>query len=755
MSDSATSAPPVAAISVEVADMVCATCALVLERTAAGIDGVRSARFHFATQRGRVEFDPARTDAADVLARLQQAGYACWQAGRVTPMERIRRHRRQHILRAGLALLLAMQVMMLTLPRYLGGTEVEPEFVRLLDGAAWALTLPVLTWCALPFYRGALRELRIRRPGMDSAVSLGLVLATVGSAAQSLSGLSAHYLDSISMTVALLLTARWFDWEQRQGTQAALEAARAAIPEPWVERITPVAGATTPVTDAHTVPGPDAPTERVLASALAPGELIRILPGQALPVDATLVAASAFFDESLRTGEAEPVERRREDEIPAGAVLIGRPAVLRVLRRHEDSAEQALWSQSNEVARPDAAALTDRVARVLMSAVIALAAATFAMLASTGEVSVAIERTVALLVVTCPCALALAAPLARARAFAAALREGALLRRADALARLARVTDFVFDKTGTLTEPARPVLRVLDPAFSEGALIHLIARIERVANHPLAETFRALAETSPLPPHEAQEPLRVDSAEWLPGEGVEARISGAIWRFGRPRFAFAGEPTRIGAASDLVLAREGQPIAVVSYVDRPLPEAASTLEALGRWAPSHLLSGDHAERVERLRQALSLVSAAGGLTAEDKAQTIARMQAQGARIAMIGDGSNDAIALARADVSIAVGAATDHARGSADILLVEPTLGPLPKLMVLARRSERIVVENLLWAGLYNAVMIPAAMLGWINPIVAATGMAASSALVTLNALRVRLATPEKPLATAPANPRT
>ncbi len=729
--------------------MVCATCALVLERTAAGIDGVRSARFHFATQRGRVEFDPARTDAAHVLARLQQAGYACWQAGRVTPTERIRRHRRQHILRAGLALFLAMQVMMLTLPRYLGGSEVEPEFVRLLDGAAWALTLPVLTWCALPFYRGALRELRIRRPGMDSAVSLGLVLATVGSAAQSLSGLSAHYLDSISMTVALLLTARWFDWEQRQGTQAALEAARAAIPEPWVERITPVASAMAPVADAPTVPAPDAPTERVLASALAPGELIRILPGQAVPVDVALEDASAFFDESLRTGEAEPVERREHEEIPAGAVLIGRPAVLRVLRRYEESAEHVLWSQSNEAARPDAAALTDRVARLLMSAVIALAATTFIILASTDEMAVAIERTVALLVVTCPCALALAAPLARARAFAAALREGALLRRADALTRLARVTDFVFDKTGTLTEPARPVLRVLDPAFSEAALIHLIARIERAANHPLAETFRALAENAPPPEEEAL--LRVEAAEWLPGEGVEAEVAGATWRFGRPRFALAGEPTPVGNGSDLVLSREGRPIAVVSYEDRPLPAAAETLDALARWVSAHLLSGDHADRVECLRQAFSFASATGGLSAEAKARAIARMQAQGARIAMVGDGSNDAIALARADVSIAVGAATDHARGSADILLGGPTLEPLPRLMALARRSERIVLENLLWAGLYNAVMIPAAMLGWINPIVAATGMAASSALVTLNALRVRVAPP----GTASSNPRT
>ncbi|MFN3629653.1 MAG: HAD-IC family P-type ATPase, partial [Casimicrobiaceae bacterium] len=378
---------------------------------------------------------------------------------------------------------------------------------------------------------------------------------------------------------------------------------------------------------------------------------------------------------------------------------------------------------------------------------ITLAAATFVILAAHGETSVAIERTVALLVVTCPCALALAAPLARARAFAAALQAGALLRRADALTRLARVTDVVFDKTGTLTEPARPVLRVLDPAFGEAALIHLIARIERAANHPLAETFRVLAER--VPPPEADVLHQLDSAEWLPGEGVQARLAGAIWRFGRPRFALAGEQDVVGNGSDLVLSRDGRPIAVVSYVDRTLPEAASTIKALGRQVRTHLLSGDHAERVESLRQVLSLASAAGGLSAEAKAQAIARMQAEGARVAMVGDGSNDAIALARADVSIAVGAATDHARGSADILLIGPTLAVLPRLMRLARQSERIVLQNLLWAGLYNAVMIPSAMLGWINPIVAATGMAASSALVTLNALRVRMATPE----TARVNP--
>ena len=713
-------------LNVEVADMACASCAIVLERTAEAVPGVSRAAFHFATQRGSVLYDAGRTDVDAVLARLREAGYECWQAGEGRAEDPRRRQRRAHILRAGMAMLLAMQVMMLTLPRYLGGAEVEAELARLLDGAAWALTLPVLLYCALPFYRGARRELRVRRPGMDSAIALGLLLAATASAAQSLRGTDALYLDSISMTVALLLLARWFDWEQRQATQDALAQARRYLPPPQAERVR-ASGAAVASQSA----------ERVAATDLQPGDRIRVRPGAALPVDGRLIEDVAYFDESLRNGESQPVERRAGEEVMAGAVVIGRAVEIEVLRRHADSAEQVLWIQTNAADRPEARPLTDRVARVLMSVVLMLALATFLWLGFSANVTVAIERTVALLVVTCPCALALAAPTARARATAAALRSGCLVRRADALTRLSTCTDFVFDKTGTLTAPARLKVDLLDPSCSEPQIVVMLAALERAANHPLAAAFEAEVaalgwNVEPAPP--------VTAASWCPGQGVEGLIGGRRWRFGVA--AFAGVSTA-DATGDLWLAVDGVPVARVGYRDVWLDDARSLIQRLARHHRVHLFSGDHPQRVRTLvaeaAPEVAFATASGGMTAPEKAAAVAALQAAGARVAMIGDGSNDAIALACADVSIAVANATDHARGSADLLLTGEALRSLVDVVRLAAESERIVRQSLAWAIVYNATMVPAAIAGLINPAIAAVGMAASSALVTANALRVRI----------------
>ncbi len=712
--------------TVEIAHMDCAACALVLEQALASEPGVHRAEFHFATQRGTVHFDPQRTSVELILARLERLGYPAWLTGSVSEAGLVRRQRRMQVWRFGLALLLAMQVMMLTLPRYLGGEEVERELVVLLDGAALVLTLPVILWCAAPFYRGALRELRLRRPGMDAAISLGLLLAFLATLMQMATGSAGLYLDSISMTVALLLGVRWLDWEARQANLEALRQAQHALPLPMLE-LWGDAVAEEPV--------------RVSADRLQPGDRVLLRPGQAVPIDVRIEEGIGWFDESVLTGESVAVERLPGGVVPAGALLLDwrvdpahasmrAPAlVARVERAWLESAEQVLGQVSNRSLRPEQVSLVTQVASFFMPVLILLALATGLGWALAADWATAVERTVAVLVVTCPCALAMAAPAAQARALTAALQSGVLIRRHDALRRLTEVTDFVFDKTGTLTLPTRPVLQMMNPEFDPSQTAALILALERAAQHPLADALSGLAPV--LGPPE------LEQVSWQAGRGVSG-----IWladgtrrrcRFGRRSFACPG------AEDDarLWLAIDDRLVAFVVFEDVEIEGREPILQALRQTGRLHLVSGDHPERVSALAQAIAADGFQAQASAEDKAAYIQHLQLAGSRVAMIGDGSNDAPALACADVSIVVGGATDIARASGDFWFIHERLSPLPRLLRLARRSERIVRENLLWALGYNLLMIPLAVSGWITPVWAAVGMAASSALVVINARRV------------------
>jgi P-type Cu2+ transporter len=703
----------------DVFDMHCAACAVLIESALRAAAGVCHVRVHYATQRARVTFDPALTSVEKLVKRIDYLGYAADAGAGVgtTRIDIARRQRHRHIWGFGLSAFCAMQIMMLTLPRFWAGADMEPELAPLLDWAAFLLLLPVIGWTARPFYRGALREFRLRQPGMDSAVTLGIVSAFAGSIWHLLAGTGALYFDSVAMFVALLLGVRWFEWEQRERSQAIIHAASASAPCAEVMRIDSAGAA-----------------EHVLLtsiSAVSVGDRLWIRTGEAVPVDATLESAVADLNESLLTGESASVRRVSGRTLNAGAVNVGPAIVIRATHTVDASTERRLMNLADDADKPESLALADLVARYFMPAVALVAVATFVALLPSG-VGIAAERAIAVLIISCPCALALAAPAAHAKAFAGLLSRGIVLRRTEALARLAKADAFLLDKTGTLSVPHINGIVSLRPGFNEAAALTIIATLERAASHPLAVALRRL-ELRDAPG------LTASDLCWTPGDGVSGTIAGVAYRFGRAEFvgATADAAYGINEASWLWLGDPHGAVGALDVSEIAKSGAHSLVQALQRRGTVEILSGDHVEKTRALAASLGIRTASGAQTPEQKALRVRQLQQEGRTTVMIGDGINDSISFAGADVAIAVFAASDAARSTADVLCMNPDLTAIDAAIDYARLVQTVVRGNFMWAISYNLIAIPIAVMGVINPLIASVGMALSSAVVMLNVMRL------------------
>ena len=707
-------APAMASCALDVLDMHCAACAVLIEDALTATAGVNRARVHYATQRARVTFDPAVTCVSKLLWRVEQLGYTA-DAGDNTDRGAIaRRQRHKYIWGFGFSAFCAMQVMMLTLPRFLAGADIEPELAPLLDWAAFILILPVIGWSARPFYRGALRELRLRRPGMDSAITLGIFAAFAGSLWHLYAGTGALYFDSVAMFVALLLGVRWFEWEQRERNQAVIRAASRDQIGSEVMRLD--SG------DAN------AGMAAIAADAVVAGDYLWVRTGEAIPVDGVLESHAADCDESLLTGESATVQRVRGQALVAGAVNAGAAIKMRATRTADASTARRLMALADDSEKPESLALADLVARYFMPALILMSAATFVAMLSSGA-AVAAERAIAVLIISCPCALALAAPAAHARAFAGLLQRGMVLRRTSALSRLASADAFLLDKTGTLSTPRVNGVMQLRPDFDEAHALRVIITLERAANHPLAVALRSHAAPT-------DSDLSATELAWIPGEGVSGVIAGRGYRFGRASFVGAsGNGSDV--ATRLWLADEDGVVGALDVSESPLDDALPMVQSLQRRGTVEILSGDRDEKTQEIAQKLAIRSAAGALTPEQKAQRVGQLRREGRITVMIGDGINDSVGFAGADVAIAVRGATDAAKASADIVCLSQDLHAITSAIDYAVRVGGIVRENFIWAITYNLIAIPFAVAGLVNPLVASVGMAASSAVVMANVMRL------------------
>jgi Cu2+-exporting ATPase len=532
------------------------------------------------------------------------------------------------------------------------------------------------------------------------------------------------YFDSITMFVFLLLGARFLEMTARARASEAQERLVKALPA-LAERL------------------PDWPADgagqEVPVSALAPGDLVRVRPGATVPVDGEVLAGESEVSEALITGEAQPLRRRAGDPVIGGSHNIASPLVVCVTRVGEDTVLAGILRLLDRAAadKPRLAQLADRVAQWFVAALLAVAAVV-AVAWYFIDPSRALWVTVAVLVVSCPCALSLATPAALTAATGALYGRGVLVTRGHALETIARATHFVFDKTGTLTEGRQSLAIVVTlSAASREEALRLAAAVEQSSEHPLARALVAAARGT-LP--------AAGSARNLAGQGMEATVAGRRLRAGRPEFVadLHGRPlpSELAAVSDemsvVALGDADGWIALFAFADPLRARSRATVEELtGAGMRVCLLSGDRPEVVARRAAELGIAHWRGGATPADKVAYVQALQEQGAVVVMVGDGINDAAVLARAQASIAMGSGADLAQVSADAVLMGGRIEEVAGALRLARRTVRIVRQNLVWAFLYNIVAIPLAAAGLVTPLVAGAGMALSSLAVVGNAMRL------------------
>ena len=692
-------------VTVVVEGMRCAACAWLIDRALVREDGVLDVGANAITGRVRLRWDPARAPLSRLLSRLAALGYRPHLAqGEAAERER-RRERNRLIARLGVAVLGATQAMMFAEALYLDtANEMAPATRDFFRWITFLVSTPVVFFSGWPFLAGMAVELRHRRPGMDTLVASSVLLAYFASLFETLRGGRHVWYDAAVMFVLFLLAARFLELMARRQASARLDTlARAQPALAW----------------RRTAGG----REQVPVAALEPGDVVLVGIGEAVPADGALLDAAASFDESLLTGESVPVARQPGDALYAGSLCREQAAAMAVQRTGSDTRLSQLTRavEQAQAQRPRVARLADAVATRFVSALFVVAALVFFAWWQFAPER-AFEVALAVLVVSCPCALSLAVPAALATAHGTLARMGVLALGADALESLARADTVVMDKTGTLTT-GRPALASA-AAFDGGDVapwLRIAAALEQDAGHPIALAF-ARRDVAPA-----------QGVRATPGQGVEGIVDGRRYRLGRADFAAARADD--GA---LWLGDGASAFARFTLSDPLRADAGAAIAALRALGVApRILSGDGVEAVASAAHALGVETQAARQSPEQKLAAVRALQADGHRVLMLGDGINDAPVLAGADVSMAMADGAPLAHRAADLVLTGSSLVRVPQAVALARRSQRVIRQNLGWALAYNLVALPFAALGWVTPGLAALGMAASSLVVTANALRL------------------
>jgi Cu2+-exporting ATPase len=691
----------------------CSACSWLVERRLEREPGVTSVAVNPATGRARLEWRTQQARLSVLLRTLHGLGYRPHVLGLADTLEVSLRERRQALKRLAIAGLGMMQVMMFAVALYAGAFEgMDPVLREYLRLVSMIVATPVLLYAGRPFLEGAWQNLRARHLGMDVPVAVALVLAYGASTWNTFAGSGEVYFDSVTMFVFLLLLGRFAEMSARHQAGSTSDA---------LLRMQPVSAS-------RVVSGG---TERVPVAELRTGDTLVVPAGESFPVDGVLTEGETTADESLLTGESAPVPKRRGDAVIGGSTNTGRPVRLWVTAVGHDTVLASIVRllERAQTERPAIARLADRMASRFVAGVL-LAAVAVATAWVLVDPSRAFEATLAVLVVTCPCALSLATPAAITASTAALARGGLLVTRADALESLARATRVVVDKTGTLTL-GHPAVVSCTPlgSLDREACLRAAAALEQSSSHPLAMAFRDVP--GPLP--------EATAIALHPGSGLEGSIDGQPVRIGSRELAAAITPPRELPDSGIYLARQGEWLARIEVRD-PLragvPDAVRRIEALG--LPVEVASGDEPGSVAAVAAAAGIAEHRARLKPEDKLARVRELERRGEVVLMVGDGVNDAPVLAAARVSIAMGAGASLAQTSADAVLMVQDLRVVPAAIALARRTLSIMRQNLGWAVAYNFTALPLAAFGLIPPWAAAIGMSASSLLVVFNAMRLR-----------------
>ena len=719
-------------VSLALEGIHCVACAWLIESRLLRLDGVLNVHLNLATERAEVIWQEAQCQLSDILQAVRQIGYLAYpddpQRHEAALQSAAKKMLRQLFV-AGLAM---MQVMMYALPAYItqdGTLDADSE--NLMRWASLMLTLPVVGYSAQPFFQGAWRSLKNHSPGMDVPVAIGVAAAFIGSAVATWRGTGEVYFDSVTMFIFLLLCSRALELNARRKAVSTLERLQRSLPAA-ANRL---------------IDFPHSRTHEIVAPvALRVGDILLVKPGEALAADCQIIEGASAFDYALLSGESQPLARKVGDLVPGGALNMRQALLVKVERLAHDSTLSVLQRLIERAGlhKPRLALWADQVAGWFVIALLLLALLTF-IYWTTVDPQRAWPIAIAVLVVSCPCALSLATPAALAAASAQLLENGVLIVQGHMLETLHRASHIIFDKTGTLTL-GRPSLQQLvvcgraSDAHSDAYCRQIAAALESANAHPLAAALTEAA--AHLPQVHATELCHHS------GQGIAGIVDGQRYYLGTAAFVaqLSGampDPSPFSLAppgqTPVYLGSDAGWLARFSLADGLREDALQVVQHFQRQGKTvMILSGDQHAVVQQMAQQCGIDSAYGDMLPEQKLSFVQNLQTQGAVVVMVGDGLNDAAVLRAADGAIAMGTGAALALASADAVVLGQKLAPLGHASVLASKTMGVIRQNLAWALAYNLLAIPAAAMGWINPWMSGIGMSLSSAVVVLNALRLR-----------------
>ena len=702
--------------------MHCAACAFTVEDALMSVPGVQSVEVNAATHRAKVVWSEAQVKPSAWIAAINKVGYGALPAADSSLRQARHEEGRRALWRWLVAGFCMMQVMMYAYPAYVAQEgDITPDMVFLLRWASWVLSLPVVLFSCGPFFSNAWRDIRARRVSMDLPVALGMaitfLLSTVATfEPDGMFGAEVYY-DSLTMFVFFLLTGRWLELRARDRTAGALEALMNRLPDSVERQL------------------PSGEFERVAVRRVMVGDVIRVSPSESFPADGVILQGQTLADEALLTGESRPQSRGVGDTVVAGSHNLSGIVTVRVVQVGEGTQFSQIVSlmENASLQKPRLAQLADRIAKPFLIGVLVLAAlsAVYWWPTNPGH---ALMVAVAVLVVTCPCALSLATPAAMLAAAGNLARHGVMVRNLQALESLAEIDTLIFDKTGTLTQDGQRVTQVMTAeGVTPEAALNLAASLAKHSLHPLSRALVKAQEAA------GQSMAAVQDVNEIIGLGLEGRFDGLV-RLGSAKFCSPktkGIPDK-ASVCQVHLCTENEWLASWQLSEDVRTDAVQTVQALRQLNVNvWLLSGDRPESAQQVAQEVGITHAFGACTPQDKLSRMQAAQSQGARVAMVGDGLNDGPVLAGAHVSMAFGNAVPLAQSKSDLVLMGGSLLVVAQSIKLARHTLRVVKQNLVWAAAYNALCVPLAVVGLLPAWLAGLGMALSSLWVVLNSLRL------------------
>jgi len=688
----------------------CANCIAKIESGLLKFDDVDQARFNLST--GKLTVHGTQLRSAALVSRVEALGY---KASTFKPSAALsadaegERFLLQCLAIAAFGVAFVVPLTDSTQALWLGIADMGPATRSVINWVVALIACPVTLVASRPFFRSALRGLSVGRANMDVPISLALVLSLGLSLYQSALQGNQTYYDAAVMLAFLLLIGRYLDLRVRR---RASEAAQRliAMQAVMVRRL-----------------GADQVIETVMAADVRPNDRLILAAGERLPVDGVVLSQGALIDTSLVTGESVPLQVAKGDMLHAGSIVLDQPVTLRATAAVQDSlvADIARLIEAGQQVRSRYVRLADRAAAAYVPTVHAIALSVFLawLLLLRASFAVSITNAIAVLIVTCPCALGLAAPAVQIVATGALFRRGIIVKSGDALERLAEADIAVFDKTGTLTSDKLELSnrdRISDATLQSAALL------ARASRHPLAQAIARAAGPGTMA-HGITE---------FEGLGLEAHVAGEVWRLGRADWVGA---SLSDVPTTTLWFRQGDHRPVGFDFETPMrPDARETILNLRiRGLESLILSGDRPDAVGSVATSVAISNWKAGIGPKEKATELDSLKAKGRHVLMVGDGINDAAALSMAHVSLSPASASDAAQSAADIVFNGASLSPVVVALDVARQARKRVLENFTVAILYNLVAVPLAAAGLVTPLIASIAMASSSLIVTLNALRI------------------